>query len=510
MKKMYEEGGLATDGMNVDPVSGNDIPVGSNAEDVRDDVDAKLSSGEYIVPADVVKYIGVAQLEKLVDKAKVGLEDMEANGRIGGAPVADPEEVVMTLGGDLNTLDGYATGGMVPGADIDGIINRVKAAAEADPSIINMLKSKGIFIRAPEIGKPSAPAAAPAAVATQQKTPGFAEGGVATPNFTSNFNPYAYTPGFSANPAATGSPVANPYAPTPVATNTPTCPPGQVFDPAQNMCVLIQNPLSNSNVDVGEDPNEGSQNSTTGSQDINSGSWTNSYDYTNTESLMDSVMTTIGTGEETNKGVLGGVVGLASSVLSNTPIGRIGSVIGKFGAMNNVAKARAFSIVMRENGDKKAADKIDSQLADYIETNKLKDTGLMSGERYAKTLRENGDISRFNGGNVAGLSTAKDMVSQPAAVQQSYQDYADLGNDRDNSWEGGQVASNQDAPSNDVSPGDRAQDAADRGGYGMATGGRNTGGLVDRRVKLKPTTSKNKKPTKKTTKKTTKKGLGYK
>ena len=31
MDKMYEEGGLATDGMDVDPVSGNDIPTGSNA-----------------------------------------------------------------------------------------------------------------------------------------------------------------------------------------------------------------------------------------------------------------------------------------------------------------------------------------------------------------------------------------------------------------------------------------------------------------------------------------------
>jgi len=33
MDKMMEEGGLATDGMEVDPVSGNEIPVGSNASD---------------------------------------------------------------------------------------------------------------------------------------------------------------------------------------------------------------------------------------------------------------------------------------------------------------------------------------------------------------------------------------------------------------------------------------------------------------------------------------------
>jgi hypothetical protein len=38
MDKMYKEGGLATDGMDIDPVSGNEIPAGSNAVDVRDDV----------------------------------------------------------------------------------------------------------------------------------------------------------------------------------------------------------------------------------------------------------------------------------------------------------------------------------------------------------------------------------------------------------------------------------------------------------------------------------------
>ena len=110
MKKMYEKGGLATDGLEIDPVSGNDIPVGSNAADVRDDVDAKLSEGEYVVPADVVKYIGVSTLEKMVNKAKEGLGDMAENGRIGGAPIASAEakEAILehSLGGDIEELDG--------------------------------------------------------------------------------------------------------------------------------------------------------------------------------------------------------------------------------------------------------------------------------------------------------------------------------------------------------------------------------------------------------------------
>ena len=74
----------------VDPVSGNEVPPGSLPEEVRDDIDARLSEGEYVVPADVVRYYGVKFFEDLRNQAKAGFEDMEANGRIGGQPV--PEE----------------------------------------------------------------------------------------------------------------------------------------------------------------------------------------------------------------------------------------------------------------------------------------------------------------------------------------------------------------------------------------------------------------------------------
>ncbi len=50
-----QEGGIADDGMDVDPVSGNEVPPGSLAEEVRDDIPAQLSEGEYVVPADVVR-----------------------------------------------------------------------------------------------------------------------------------------------------------------------------------------------------------------------------------------------------------------------------------------------------------------------------------------------------------------------------------------------------------------------------------------------------------------------
>lgn len=87
--KLFQEGGIADEGMNRDPISGNEVPPGSLASEVRDDVDAKLSEGEYVVPADVVRYYGVAYFEKLRNKAKAGLADMEADGRIGGEPMPE-------------------------------------------------------------------------------------------------------------------------------------------------------------------------------------------------------------------------------------------------------------------------------------------------------------------------------------------------------------------------------------------------------------------------------------
>ena len=45
---------MKDDGMNRDPVSGNDVPPGSLASEVRDDIPAQLSEGEYI--QDVVQF----------------------------------------------------------------------------------------------------------------------------------------------------------------------------------------------------------------------------------------------------------------------------------------------------------------------------------------------------------------------------------------------------------------------------------------------------------------------
>ena len=118
MEMLLQEGGIADDGTTVDPVSGNEVPPGSMAEEVRDDVPAQLSEGEYVVPADVTRYYGVKFFEDLRTEAKQEMAQMEADGRIGGEPVSQtmdnqaegaltPEELAM-----LQEM-GMAVGGMV-------------------------------------------------------------------------------------------------------------------------------------------------------------------------------------------------------------------------------------------------------------------------------------------------------------------------------------------------------------------------------------------------------------
>jgi len=127
--RLFDEGGMADDGMDVDPVSGNEVPPGSMSEEVRDDVDAKLSSGEYVVPADVVQYFGLKFFENLRNEAKGDLEKMDKDGRIGGAPSKEapmggeeelsPEEMAMLEeimgGGGQEAPVQMAEGGLTPG-----------------------------------------------------------------------------------------------------------------------------------------------------------------------------------------------------------------------------------------------------------------------------------------------------------------------------------------------------------------------------------------------------------
>jgi hypothetical protein len=65
-----------------DEVSGNPIPIGSTAENVRDDIDIMISEGEYVLPADVVKWHGLKHIMDMQSEAKMGLMGMSMEGLI--------------------------------------------------------------------------------------------------------------------------------------------------------------------------------------------------------------------------------------------------------------------------------------------------------------------------------------------------------------------------------------------------------------------------------------------
>ena len=130
----------------VDPVSGNEVPLGARPEEVRDDIPANLSEGEYIVPADVLRYYGVKFFEDLRSQAKQGWQDLDAGGRVGGEPsgmemgedafpfdiselqtIEDTqmgEQPEMNMGGYIK---GYADGGVVD-LDMDALLEEFPEA----------------------------------------------------------------------------------------------------------------------------------------------------------------------------------------------------------------------------------------------------------------------------------------------------------------------------------------------------------------------------------------------
>ena len=86
--EMFEDGGLKDEGGMIDKESGNKVPPGSTRKEVRDDIPAQLSEGEFVFPADVVRFIGLEKLMKLRQQAKMGLKKMEEMGQMGNSDEA--------------------------------------------------------------------------------------------------------------------------------------------------------------------------------------------------------------------------------------------------------------------------------------------------------------------------------------------------------------------------------------------------------------------------------------
>ena len=96
--ELFDDGGLLQEGGSVDEESGNEVPVGSLKKEVRDDIPAQLSEGEFVMPADVVRYHGLDKMMALRDEAKMGLQRMEDMGQMGNADEAIiPDGVPFTI-----------------------------------------------------------------------------------------------------------------------------------------------------------------------------------------------------------------------------------------------------------------------------------------------------------------------------------------------------------------------------------------------------------------------------
>ena len=134
--------------VKTDPVSGNEVPPGALPSEVRDDIPARLSEGEYVVPADVLQYYGIKFFEDLRNKAKTKLAGLEEDGRMGGEPMNDAsmegmEEMPFSLD-ELKTYEDDAEG-CVQGFYEGGITSGV-APATTVKTYINAEGSK-LYIR---------------------------------------------------------------------------------------------------------------------------------------------------------------------------------------------------------------------------------------------------------------------------------------------------------------------------------------------------------------------------
>jgi len=89
----------------VDPVSGNPVPVGAKPANVRDNIPAKLSEGEFVIPADVAGFYGIDKLQKMIAKARRALASNNTQQQSGPEDEQLPfpaEELMMAEGGQVN------------------------------------------------------------------------------------------------------------------------------------------------------------------------------------------------------------------------------------------------------------------------------------------------------------------------------------------------------------------------------------------------------------------------
>ncbi len=90
-----------------DPVSGNTAPIGAKPSEVRDDIDVRVSEGEFIINAQTVRYFGEDFFNELQNAAAEGFDRIKEGDEL---PFRDDELDVE----EEEMPQGFAEGGVVP------------------------------------------------------------------------------------------------------------------------------------------------------------------------------------------------------------------------------------------------------------------------------------------------------------------------------------------------------------------------------------------------------------
>lgn len=167
--ELFEDGGLKDEGGMVDEESGNDVPSGSTKKEVRDDIPAMLSEGEFVLPADVVRYHGLEKIMQLRDEAKFGLKKMEAMGQMGNSDEATLDDDVPFGPADLLIVAGepeeepreMAEGGVVK-AQAGTFVQPATGIMGYQPSIYQGQQTSTTYTPPPSSVAPPTPTPSPA------------------------------------------------------------------------------------------------------------------------------------------------------------------------------------------------------------------------------------------------------------------------------------------------------------------------------------------------------------
>lgn len=122
----------------IDPVSGNPVPPGAAPNEVRDDIPAKLSEGEFVIPANVVRFYGLKFFNNLMNKAKDELGDTQED------DLPFPPEELESDAGPVQ----MAVGGFVAGQG--GFTTNPTTPDEVDPVVPLFRRPRTVFNTAPD------------------------------------------------------------------------------------------------------------------------------------------------------------------------------------------------------------------------------------------------------------------------------------------------------------------------------------------------------------------------